>query len=229
MIRLVLLAIIAFYRRWISGQGPLRRVRCSFAAHESCSAYGLRIATSAASGRVAIARIFRRLRRCGDACLRSDGRVLSWTPLHDEDPAAIAAAMRADDELAASIDVMLRTRRAVAVWRDDAAAIRACDAIATAAPPFPAAAIVVALAPLRRPRHPAIVKFGAMMRRAVERLRRRAGLALLALGTLAIVPSWIDAAIASVLVAAVVLTARGVMRASARFELHRAGPRRGLV
>lgn len=207
MVRAALIFLITLYRRYLSGRGPLRGVRCSFAAHESCSAYGLRVAQRSPSTRIALARIGRRLRRCGDACLRSDGHVVSWTEQHDEAPSAIATQMRDDAELDASIALMLHTRRAVATWCADPIATRACD-------------VELALAPPVRTRRPIVVKFNAMVRRAVERLRRRTIFAVVAIVALAVIPSWFDAALAALLVAGVALAARAVIRTSRRFELH---------
>src|SRR5690606_12105857 len=110
LIQRLLALLIVFYRRWLSGRGPLRKVRCSFAPDESCSAYGLRVARETCSARTAIARIARRLRRCRDAWLVTDGRTLSWTPLHDRSPEEITALMQADGERAAAIERMLHTR-----------------------------------------------------------------------------------------------------------------------
>ena len=106
--------LILFYRRVFSGRLP--NVRCSFATDESCSTFGLRVARLATSGREALAKIARRLRRCSDACLLSDGTRLAWSELHDRSPADIAHEMRADGEGEAAIARMLRTRRAVARW-----------------------------------------------------------------------------------------------------------------
>jgi putative component of membrane protein insertase Oxa1/YidC/SpoIIIJ protein YidD len=64
----LLRAFIRFYRHSVSGRGPLKRVRCGFAATESCSAYGLRVASESPSIFVAVRLIRCRLRRCGGAC-----------------------------------------------------------------------------------------------------------------------------------------------------------------
>src|SRR6185436_4096391 len=71
-LRLLTWMILA-YRRFVSGGGPLRGVRCSFAPDESCSAYGLRAARESRTAREALGKIGRRLRRCRDACLVGDG------------------------------------------------------------------------------------------------------------------------------------------------------------
>jgi hypothetical protein len=128
----VLTWLIVTYRRWLSGRGPLKRVVCSFAREESCSAYGLRIAQTAASARQTIGRIARRLRRCREACLlRDGGDVLSWATIHDLPPRELVAEMERDGEQHTTIARMLVTRRAVALHRGDHAALADC----AAAPP----------------------------------------------------------------------------------------------
>lgn len=80
------------YRRWISGRGPLRRVRCSFEQTESCSAFGLRVSRQAPSTSVAVRLIQARLRACGDAALHVETAEresrLTWGTLYDrlDDP-----------------------------------------------------------------------------------------------------------------------------------------------
>lgn len=108
---MILRWLILLYRRLLSGRIP--GVRCSFTESESCSAFGLR----ATEGPDALGRIRRRLGRCRDACLLTDGHALSWTALHDRDPAEIEAELRADGETEAAIQQVLETRRAVAIWR----------------------------------------------------------------------------------------------------------------
>jgi putative component of membrane protein insertase Oxa1/YidC/SpoIIIJ protein YidD len=135
ILRLLALLILG-YRRWLSGRGPLRRVRCSFAAQESCSAFGLRITRIAASARDAIGRIVRRLRRCRDACLVADGTRITWAPIHDQPPEEIARGMRSDGEHDAAVARMLQTRRAVARWCGDLDAFRACVPALPGHPPL---------------------------------------------------------------------------------------------
>ena len=130
----VLTWFIVAYRRWLSGRGPLRDVRCSFALEESCSAYGLRIARTASGAREAIGRIRRRLRRCRDACLLRDGRRLAWAPVHDRAPGELIAQIRADAEHDAAIARLLVTRRSVARLCGDAAAVQACAGAAAGKP-----------------------------------------------------------------------------------------------
>ncbi|EDM79363.1 hypothetical protein PPSIR1_02381 [Plesiocystis pacifica SIR-1] len=81
-------AILA-YRRWASGRGPLRRVGCTFAHGESCSAYGLRMAETSPSLGLALARIRGRLHRCRGASVYRVHRgarrdALAWGCDHDE-------------------------------------------------------------------------------------------------------------------------------------------------
>lgn len=108
---MILRWLIVVYRRFLSGRIP--GVRCSFADSESCSAFGLR----ATEGPGAFGKVWRRLARCRDACLLTDGTALSWTALHDRAPAEIEAELRADGEGEAAITRILETRRAVAIWR----------------------------------------------------------------------------------------------------------------
>ena len=124
--RLLVLAIRG-YRRWLSGRGPLRRVRCTFDhGHdtESCSAFGLRTVREAPSARVAIGRIQRRLRRCRDASLFAldapDGtRALGWGADHDRPLAELHAELVADGELHAARTQVLSAREVAARWRGD--------------------------------------------------------------------------------------------------------------
>jgi putative component of membrane protein insertase Oxa1/YidC/SpoIIIJ protein YidD len=64
LVRKVLAAGIGFYRRRLSGRGPFKGVRCTFAQCESCSAYGERMIREAPTGLAALRRIVRRLQRC---------------------------------------------------------------------------------------------------------------------------------------------------------------------
>lgn len=135
LLRLLALLILA-YRRWISGRGPLRAVRCSFAGGESCSAYGLRATAEAPTARAALGRIVRRLGRCRDACLLGDGKTLSWAALHDRPVGRIVDEMRGDGERTPAIARMLGARRVVAIWRGERAAARQLARIAPPAGPL---------------------------------------------------------------------------------------------
>jgi putative component of membrane protein insertase Oxa1/YidC/SpoIIIJ protein YidD len=127
VIRGLLRGVVRIYRRFISGRGPLARIRCSF-PEETCSAFGLRALDEAPSTRAAIARIARRMRRCRDACLIVGPGAVSWTALHDQPPAEIVAELTADGERADAIARILAVRRAVAILRGDVAAAGECGA-----------------------------------------------------------------------------------------------------
>jgi putative component of membrane protein insertase Oxa1/YidC/SpoIIIJ protein YidD len=206
----VLAWLIAFYRRWLSGRGPLRDVRCSFVPHESCSAFGLRTTAEAPSARVALRRIAGRIRRCRDACLVSDGHALSWTPLHDRAPSEIVGEMRTDGEGAAAIEQVLRTRRAVAIWRADLVAIRACDALLAGG----AGAAV-----------PRVCAEPAIRRRARRRLVVVAGIVVVAAIVVGFLP-WVGGITLGLAATAGTLSARTTIERERRFDLHRTWARR---
>jgi putative component of membrane protein insertase Oxa1/YidC/SpoIIIJ protein YidD len=157
LIQRLLVLLILLYRRFFSGR--LANMRCSFTTEETCSAFGLRIARTARSGGQAIARIARRLRRCGDACLVGDGTLLGWSELHERSPRAIVRIMRADGEGDAAIWRMLQTRLAVARWRDDRDAFVKCRA---------ALESLAHLAPFARPR---VVSIATVSASALRRFR----------------------------------------------------------
>lgn len=155
-----LAAAIRGYRRWLSGRGPLARVRCSFHASESCSAFGLRAATSAPSTWQAVGRIRRRLRRCRDVSLYAlpgeHGRhVLGWGADHDRDLDELRAELARDDESPAARALILTARELVARWRSDPRELAALhphrhglppSAVALRAPPPPRRVRVAPLA-----------------------------------------------------------------------------------
>ncbi len=216
ILRLLAWLILA-YRRWLSGRGPLRSVRCSFAGVESCSAYGLRATAEAGTARGAIGRILRRLGRCRDACLLGDGRTLSWARLHDRSAADIAAAMRRDGEHEPAIARMLDTRRAVAIWRAEPRAVGEAAA-SPAAPPAGAS----------RPRpavKPAVCSHPAIRARSRRRLAVLAALAAAAAFAIAFQP-WLGAFALVVAVVAAARAARTWASREARFALHAALARR---
>lgn len=128
MIRAILIGTLRGYRRWLSGRGPLRRVRCSF-ADETCGAFGLRTAREAPSTWTAVARIRRRLRRCRDASVYAlPGGALGWGRDHDRPVSALTAELVADGEAPATRARVLAARELVARWRgdvDDLVAVRA--------------------------------------------------------------------------------------------------------
>lgn len=191
----VLAWLILAYRRWLSGRGPLRGVRCSFAHAESCSAYGLRATAEAATAREAIGRIVRRLGRCRDACLLADGRTLSWAPLHDRPAEQIAGELRRDGERAPAIARMLETRRAVASWRGE--------------PAPPAAA------------RPPVYSHPATQARSRRRIAALLALAAVAAFAIAFRP-WLGGIALVVAVAGIAAAARTWASRAARFALHAA-------
>lgn len=132
------------YRQWLSGKGPLRRVRCTFddgQGGESCSAFGLRAAREAPSARVALGRIRRRIRRCGGVALFAldapDGtRALGWGDDHDRPLAELHADLVADGEHEAARSLVLSSREVAARWRGDLADIAGARALRGDAAPL---------------------------------------------------------------------------------------------
>ena len=106
---------IVVYRRHVSGRGPLRAVRCSFGATESCSTYGLRVATTPGRTlRDSIAKIRARLRRCHDCSVyvARDG-ALRWGADFDDLERVDDRAQRAE-ELPRTRGALLRAAIALA-------------------------------------------------------------------------------------------------------------------
>jgi len=153
----VLVAAIRLYRRRLSGRGPLRRVACSFHHGESCSAYGLRVASERGAWD-ALGLITARLRRCrrlavytlarpanahAHAHAHAGARGLGWGDGLALAPADLAAELHAADERADSAAVAWHARLAVARWRGEplaahqaAAALAALDPTSRAAAPI---------------------------------------------------------------------------------------------
>jgi putative component of membrane protein insertase Oxa1/YidC/SpoIIIJ protein YidD len=127
-VRALLSRGVAFYRRRLSGRGPLRRVRCTFEHTESCSAYGARVLRGSRSSAEAVARIARRLLRCRSLSLYAfPGGGLGWGDGFDAllGPAGASAGRRQldrrltrDAELPATRDAVAAAcaRVAEAVW-----------------------------------------------------------------------------------------------------------------
>lgn len=220
-------AILA-YRRWASGRGPLRRVGCTFAHGESCSAYGLRMAETSPSLGLALARIRGRLRRCRDASVyrvhREQRRdALAWGCDHD-DPHALEAQLCAARErsstraavLAVSLEVArYRGRWALAAELAEALA-RAEATLDDAAPPAPLLVRRVSAASLDdRPR--------ATLAWLAPTLALELGVLALALPVLALAWSWLarpgPLALPLALSFGFMVLARLLTRARARLEL----------
>ena len=153
--RRALVVAIRGYRRWLSGRGPLARVRCTFHHSESCSAFGLRAATTAPTAWEAAGRIRRRLRRCRDASVYvlpgDDGRlVLGWGADHDRALDELGAELVRDDELPAASAHILAARELVARWRSDPAELAALQQRRR---DLPIASVTLRMPPPRRRRH----------------------------------------------------------------------------
>ena len=149
--RRALAVAIAGYSRWLSGRGPLRRVRCTFHHGESCSAYGRRIAAEAGGLWPALAAIRRRLHRCADASLYLlPDDALGWGPAYDRPLAPWLAELDRDRELPTTRDALLRARAAVARWRGDR---RELTALAALPAPASGPRLIVRRAPLGHAGH----------------------------------------------------------------------------
>lgn len=134
--RHLLIALILLYRRFLSGRGPLRRVTCTFHHSETCSAFALRTARTTPFLR-AIARIRRRLHRCGRTAVYAlTPTQLGWGTDHDRPLPTLLTELHADAETPASISTVLATRTLVSRYRRDLPDL-------------------LALTPLRRPLPPA--------------------------------------------------------------------------
>ena len=81
----MLRTLIRFYRRRLSGRGPLARVSCSFTHTESCSSYGLRVSEDRPAP-VAVWHILGRLRRCRSHALFRTSSGPLWGPAYDAEP-----------------------------------------------------------------------------------------------------------------------------------------------
>lgn len=122
--RTLLILGVRGYRRFLSGRGPLARVRCSFARSESCSAYGLRVATESQGTMEALRLIRQRLSRCGSASLYRSRDDLAFGELYDDlDPDRFYAALAAARESPESVALVARgaAQCALLVGRQDLA------------------------------------------------------------------------------------------------------------
>ncbi len=97
---------ILYYRRRLSGRGPLRRVTCTFGRCESCSAYGLRVVRHHAHGLLhAMRLIFGRIRRCRTSSVHRRNDALLWGEDYDR--------LETVDEAAVAVHERVGTRRAL--------------------------------------------------------------------------------------------------------------------
>jgi putative component of membrane protein insertase Oxa1/YidC/SpoIIIJ protein YidD len=125
------------YRRWLSGRGPLRRVACTFATTESCSAYGLRAVDEVATSlRHALALVRARIDACRCTSIYRFGeRGLGWEREHERDPEELARLLERRGERPETIAQVLAAREAVARWRGDHPALVAVLHARAARPP----------------------------------------------------------------------------------------------
>lgn len=203
--RRVVAAAIAGYRRWLSGRGPLARVRCTFHHGQSCSAFGLRAVDEAPGTWAALGRIRRRLRRCGASSIHAltdpEGRrALGWGPDHDRPLGELCAELTADGEHPADVAAVLAAREVVARWRGDVTE-------------------VAALARLRRglPRAQVLVRPPPSPRGTAVALAGRAALAALVIaGAAALAPTIVAVAVAAVATLGLTATARARIDRHAR-------------
>jgi len=97
---------ILYYRRRLSGRGPLRRVTCTFDRCESCSAYGLRVVRHHARGLLhAMRLILGRIRRCRTSSVHRHHDALLWGEDYDR--------LETVDEAAVAVHERVGTRRAL--------------------------------------------------------------------------------------------------------------------
>jgi putative component of membrane protein insertase Oxa1/YidC/SpoIIIJ protein YidD len=124
----LLVGLIRFYRRFLSGRGPLRRVVCTFCRTESCSAYGLRIAREAATSLPQALRLIRgRLRRCREASLFRFPDGWGWGECYDApDAAEMETGLQQVHELPATTATVLWSAALIAQHRGDEPHADAC-------------------------------------------------------------------------------------------------------
>ena len=125
---------IRAYRRYASGRGPLRRVCCTFATTESCSAYGLRAVEELAGSLPEALRLVRaRMHACRRTSIYRFTAGLGWERDHELPPAELAHVLEARGERADTIAQVLAARTVVARWRGERAEYAAAKRIATPA------------------------------------------------------------------------------------------------
>ncbi|MCI0457894.1 MAG: membrane protein insertion efficiency factor YidD [Gemmataceae bacterium] len=128
----LLIGLIAFYRRWLSGRGPLRRVACTFGRTESCSAYGLRMAREVAGTLPEALRLIRaRVRRCRRAALYRLPDGWAWGECYDADDCRdLERELTEARELPATTAAVLWSAALLARHCGDAGRLRACAELA---------------------------------------------------------------------------------------------------
>jgi putative component of membrane protein insertase Oxa1/YidC/SpoIIIJ protein YidD len=118
--RPLLALAIRGYRRYLSGRGPLRRVRCTFHATESCSAYGLRAVEQLSTSFPHALRLVRaRIRMCRCTSIYRFEHGLGWERDHELEPAALMTSLVERGEHDDTIAQVLAARTVVAKWCGD--------------------------------------------------------------------------------------------------------------
>ncbi len=132
----ILLWMIAFYRKWLSGRGPFRSVRCTFEHTESCSSYGLRVAQNGSALLPVIRLIVRRLQCCERASLyRIDG-TLVWERLYDQydTPAELERYLVQSQELTSTRSAVLQALAWIARFQGNRKVQRQCQPLRRSLP-----------------------------------------------------------------------------------------------
>lgn len=142
---------IRAYRRWLSGRGPLRRVACTFAATESCSAYGLRAVEELASSLPEAVRLVRaRVHACRGVSVYRFPDGFGWERDHELAPAALASALAARGERPETVAQVLAARTLIARWRGERAVYAQAKQLAQPSGRIPVRAGDAAIAHHRR-------------------------------------------------------------------------------
>ena len=142
------------YRRYVSGRGPLRRVACTFAATESCSAYGLRAVEELATSLPHALRLVRaRIRACRCVSVYRFAEGFGWERDHELAPAVLASQLAARGEQPATIAQVLAARTLIARWRGERAAYAEAMQLARSAERIPVRAGDAAISHHRRAMH----------------------------------------------------------------------------
>lgn len=191
--------VIRGYRRFVSGRGPLRRVCCTFASTESCSAYGLRATTEIATSLPhALGLVRARLRACRRMSIYRFSHGLGWERDHDRAPAELVAVLEARGERTDTIAQVLAARTAVAKWRGEREALVAARAASVGA------------------RHRVGVRAGDAAIARHRQVKRRGGVLAVACAVIALASLW-----ALVPLALALVTALGAHASLARLEQQR--------
>lgn len=103
----------------------MRKVCCTFASTESCSAYGLRATRDLARSLPEAMRLVRaRVRACRGSSIYRFETGLGWERDHEHAPAALARTLLARGERSDTIAQVIAARMAIAKWRGERDAFR---------------------------------------------------------------------------------------------------------